>query len=93
MADLTALRDALPFFKAGRGKTETSWWTVTPSGNYAADLETGKKYARDFLPMMTFNAGAATLGAIASDMAKAVAARRKIRRTTAALTPAHSDSF
>jgi hypothetical protein len=65
------LRDALPFFKRGRGKVATSWWSVTPSGNYAADLATGMAYARAFLPMMTFNAGASDLGAIVSDMAKA----------------------
>ncbi len=69
--EATTLRDALPFFKKGRGKVATSWWNVTPTGNYSADLETGKDYARAFLPMMTFNAGAADLGAIVSDMAKA----------------------
>jgi len=67
----TALRDALPFFKKGRGKVATSWWHVTPSGNYAADLETGMAYAKAFLPMLAFNAGASNLGAIVSDMAKA----------------------
>lgn len=69
--DLITLRDALPFFRSGRGKIETSWWNVTPSGDYTADLETGKAYARAFLPMMTFNAGASTLGCIVSHMAKA----------------------
>jgi hypothetical protein len=69
--EATALRDALPFFKKGRGKVATPWWNVTPSGNYSADLETGKDYARAFLPMMTFNAGASDLAAIVSDMAKA----------------------
>jgi len=67
----TAVRDALPFFKKGRGKTPTSWWSVTPSGNYSADLETGMAYASAFLPMMKYNAGASSLGAIVSDMAKA----------------------
>jgi hypothetical protein len=66
-----AMRDALPFFRNGRGKVETSWWNVTPSGDYAADIETGKKYARAFLPMLSFNAGASDLGIIVSDMAKA----------------------
>jgi hypothetical protein len=69
--ELDAIRDALPFFRKGRGKVDTSWWNVTPSGNYVADLETGKKYARQFFPMLTFNAGASTLGVIVSDMAKA----------------------
>ena len=66
-----AMRDALPFFRKGRGKVETSWWNVTPSGNYAADLKTGGEYARAFLPMLSFNAGASDLGVIVSDMAKA----------------------
>lgn len=67
----TALRDALPFFKKGRGKVKTSWWNVTPSGDYAADLQTGEEYARAFLPMMMYNAGASDLGAIVSHMALA----------------------
>jgi hypothetical protein len=67
----TRLRDALPFFKKSRGKVATSWWNVTPTGNYSADLETGKDYARAFLPLMIFNAGPSTLGAIISEMAKA----------------------
>jgi hypothetical protein len=66
-----ALRDALPFFKKGRGKVATSWWSVTPSGNYSADLETGKEYARAFLPMLQFNAGASDLAVIVSDMGTA----------------------
>jgi hypothetical protein len=70
-SDATAIRDALPFFKKRRGKVAQSWWNVSPSGNYAADLETGKAYARAFLPMLTFNAGASDLAAIVSDMAKA----------------------
>lgn len=69
--DATALRDALPFFKKGRGKVKPSWWNVTPSGNYGTDIETGFAYAKAFLPMLTFNAGASSLGAIVSDMAKA----------------------
>jgi len=67
----TAVRDALPFFKKGRGKIPTSWWSVTPSGNYSADLETGMAYASAFLPLMKYNAGSSSLGAIVSDMAKA----------------------
>jgi hypothetical protein len=70
-SEAIALRDALPFFKKGRGKVVTSWWNVTPSGDYATDLKTGKNYARAFLPMLTFNGGASALGTIVSDMAKA----------------------
>jgi hypothetical protein len=51
-----------PFFKKGRGKAATSWWNVTPSGNYAADLETGMAYAKAFLPKLTFNSGALISG-------------------------------
>jgi hypothetical protein len=69
--EATAMRDALPFFRKGRGKVETSWWDVKPSGDYAADLQTGEEYARAFLPMLSFNAGASDLGAIVSHMAKA----------------------
>jgi hypothetical protein len=69
--DATAMRDALPFFRKRRGKVAASWWNVTPSGNYTADLETGMEYARAFLPMLTFNAGASDLGCIVSDMALA----------------------
>ena len=69
--EATAIRDALPFFRKGRGKVETSWWNVKPSGDYAADLQTGEEYARAFLPMLSFNAGASDLGAIVSHMAKA----------------------
>jgi hypothetical protein len=63
-----AMRDALPFFRKGRGKVEMSWWDVKPSGDYAADLQTGEEYARAFLPMLSFNAGASDLGAIVSDI-------------------------
>jgi hypothetical protein len=70
-SDATTLRDALPFFKKGHGKVATSWWNVTPSGNYSADLETGKQYARAFMPMLRFNAGASDLATIVSAMAKA----------------------
>jgi len=45
-----ALRDALPFFKNRQGKVAQSYWNVTPSGDYSADLETGKAYARAFMP-------------------------------------------
>jgi hypothetical protein len=66
-----AMRDALPFFRKGRGKVETSWWNVTPSGNYAADINTGEKFAKAFLPLLQFNAGASDLVAIVSDIARA----------------------
>ncbi|MEW6318145.1 MAG: hypothetical protein AB1670_17385, partial [Pseudomonadota bacterium] len=64
----TALRNALPFIKLnsvseGGG---VNYWSVTPSGNYTRDLATGKEYARAFLPMMAYNAGASELAAIVS---------------------------
>lgn len=70
-SELTQLRDGLPFFKKDDQNGQTSWWHVTPTGDYATDIATGRAFAREFLPMLTFNAGASTLGAIASDMAKA----------------------
>ncbi|SNS36778.1 hypothetical protein SAMN05216374_1002 [Tardiphaga sp. OK246] len=70
-SELQQLRDALPFFKNGQGAEPTSWWNVTPTGDYATDLATGQAYARDFLPMLMFNAGASSLATIISDMAKA----------------------
>lgn len=68
-SEAIAARDSLPFFKKGRGTGSASWWNVTPSGSYAADLETGKAYARAFLPVLTFNAGASNLAVIVSHMA------------------------
>jgi hypothetical protein len=62
------MRDALPFFKKGR-EVASSWWNVTPSGDYATDLETGMAYAKAFLPLMNYNAGASDLGVIVSHMA------------------------
>lgn len=64
-------RDALPFFsKGGRGKP-SNWWSVTQTGDYAADFATGRKYARAFLPMMTKNVGPIALGWIIDAMAAA----------------------
>lgn len=65
------MRDALPFFRNRTRSSEASWWTISPSGNYSADLETGKRYARAFLPMMAYNCGASSLGTIVSHMALA----------------------
>jgi hypothetical protein len=70
-SEATTIRDALPFFRNRRGKVAQSYWNVTPSGDYSANLETGKAYARAFMPMLRFNAGASDLAAIISDMAKA----------------------
>jgi len=67
--DWTAQRDALPFFNKGKRGQPASWWSVKPSGDYATDLETGFAYAKAFLPLMIFNAGASTLGMIVSHMA------------------------
>lgn len=67
---LAERQSALPFFRKGRGKVGASWWNVAPTGDYGRDITTGRAYARDFLPLMSFNAGAATLGWIVCDMAK-----------------------
>jgi hypothetical protein len=66
----TELHNALPFY-VSRKKSPTPWWNVKPSGNYTADLETGRAYAKAFIPLLTFNLGAAALGWIVSDMARA----------------------
>jgi hypothetical protein len=75
--DATAIRDALPFFRKGRGKVASSWWNVTPAGDYATDIATGMEYAKAFMPLMAFNAGASDLAVIVSDMA--IAGRDKSR--------------
>lgn len=69
----TALRNSLPFVKlnsAGEGGG-VNYWSVTPSGSYTKDLATGREYARAFLPMLAYNAGASELAAITSAMALA----------------------
>jgi hypothetical protein len=73
---LEATRNALPFFRKGNHTVAASWWTVTPSGDYAEDLKTGKAFAKAFLPMLTYNGGAAALGWIVSDMA--IAGRKMV---------------
>jgi hypothetical protein len=40
--DFEAIRNGLPFFKKGHRMVQASWWNVTPSGDYAADLKTGR---------------------------------------------------
>lgn len=69
----TALRNALPFVKLNSASEGggVDYWNVTPSGNYTKDLAKGREYARAFLPMLAYNAGAAELAAIASAMALA----------------------
>ena len=74
--DPTELRDALPFFRKKTRTKNASWWSVKPTGDYVADLETGKAYAREFFPLMQFNAGPASLGQIVSAMAFAGRRRR-----------------
>jgi hypothetical protein len=53
-------RDDLPFFRKRRGQS-ANWWEVRPTGNYLKDLETGKKYAEQYLSHLTINAGPAML--------------------------------
>jgi hypothetical protein len=85
--DATAIRDALPFFKNRQGKVAQSYWNVTPSGDYATDLETGKAYARAFMPMLRFNAGASDLAVAFPTWRKPGTIPRTIRKTGAALMP------
>jgi hypothetical protein len=65
--EVTAIRDELPFFKKGH-RNASQWWHVKPSGEYATDLETGKRYARAFIPLLSFNVGPAALGWVISSM-------------------------
>jgi hypothetical protein len=64
------LVNALPFHTK-RTKDNTPWWNVKPTGDYSKDLETGKGYARYFLPLMAYNLGPVALGWIVCDMAEA----------------------
>ncbi|WP_157158129.1 hypothetical protein [Bradyrhizobium genomosp. III] len=52
---------------------------MQPTGHYSADLKTGAEYARAFLPLLMFNAGASDLGMIVSHMA--LAGRRAESKT------------
>jgi hypothetical protein len=63
--------NSLPFQRkgVGKGKSDHPWWVVKPSGDYATNLETGRRYARAFLPLLEFNVGPAALGWIVADMA------------------------
>jgi hypothetical protein len=65
-----AKRDALPFYCTKRNAPHR-WWTVEPTANFADDMETGRKYARQFLEHLFINAGPAMLAWIVSDMAAA----------------------
>jgi hypothetical protein len=61
-------RYPLPFFN--RDKLNT--WDVTPSSNYAADCETGARYAREFLRSCDGTAGwVSLLPQIVADMIRA----------------------
>jgi hypothetical protein len=73
LPEATALRNALPFIKLGSTAEGggVNYWNVCPSGQYTEDLERGRKYARAFLPMMAYNAGASDLACIVSAMALA----------------------
>jgi hypothetical protein len=44
--DPYAYRRKLPFM--GRTRHASTWWDVSPTGNWNADFETGKKYAMTF---------------------------------------------
>lgn len=70
---LKALKAALPFVeKRKRGKRgRPSFWSVSSSGNYVADLDEGKRFARLFLPILQYNLGPAMLAWIVLDMIRA----------------------
>jgi hypothetical protein len=58
----------MPFFDRDAGST----WRVTPTGDYAADVETGRRYGWAFLRSCDGTVGwAALLPAIVADMVRA----------------------
>ncbi|WP_298372650.1 hypothetical protein [Azospirillum sp.] len=62
---LSFMRDA-PAGK--RGKTERNFWTVASSGDYAADVETGFRYAQEALAAMREHRMPVMLNWIVRDM-------------------------
>lgn len=64
-------RDSLPFFLKGAGGRDTSWWSVKPTGMWQRDLDTGKRYARAYMPFARTAAGGPMLGWIVDGMVKA----------------------
>lgn len=47
--DKYAYRNKLPFMsRRTRALHHSSWWNVTPTGDYVADFQTGKEYATAF---------------------------------------------
>src|ERR1700716_3910594 len=54
-------RYPLPFFKAGDSGSGGCTWHVTPTGDYTADLKTGKQYGIQFVRTYDGTIGWATL--------------------------------
>ena len=61
----------LSFTLKGTKTRRVSWWHVAPTGHWPSDLETGRQYAREFLPFMRQVGGQPMLGWIVDGMAKA----------------------
>ena len=70
---VNALKAALPFVKhRKRGERgRASFWSVTSTGSYMADIEEGKRYAKLFRPILQYNLGPAMLAWIVLDMIRA----------------------
>jgi hypothetical protein len=66
--ELAALRAAMPFVKKRKRGQPGSFWSVTSSGSYWADVEEGKRYAQLFLPMLKYYGGRAMLAWIVLDL-------------------------
>jgi hypothetical protein len=64
------LRNALPFFRAKRGLV-SSWWSATPSDDFQADMQEGRRWARLYLPMLRYYGGPVALAWIVDGMIEA----------------------
>lgn len=64
-------RDSLPFFRKGTKTRDISWWNVRPSGQWQSDLDTGKEFARAYMPFTQTAGGGPMLGWIVDGMVKA----------------------
>lgn len=60
----------LPFTIAESKNSASQWWAVKSTGNWQADLDIGRDYARAFLPWVSTNAGPSMFGWIVDGMAR-----------------------
>jgi hypothetical protein len=64
------VRDSLPFFQKRKRGLPGSWWSATPSDNFQADMQEGRRWATLFLPMLRYNAGSPAFAWIIGEMIK-----------------------